>query len=252
MTLNPILKVLSTLSTHDVRFLLMGGQACIFYEGTDFSVDTDIVIVADAANLERLTFALDELQAKVIAVPPFEADYLRRGHAIHFRCFNPEAEETRLDVMASMRGVDPFGELWKRRTTAKLQPSLHINMLGLADLIQAKKTQRDKDWIMIRKLLARHYRVNEQSPTQEQVAFWLREGRSAQMLRSIAARFPEPARKTVSQRPLVEFAISGDIPPLNKALVAEERAIRQADRAYWTPLKKELEELRLHRKRRKK
>lgn len=94
MTPNPILRVLSTLSTHDVRFLLMGGQACVFYEGTDFSIDTDIVIVADAANLDRLRSALDELEAKV-------TEYLKRGHAIHFRCFNPAAEETRLDVWRS-------------------------------------------------------------------------------------------------------------------------------------------------------
>jgi len=71
---------------HRVRALLMGGQACVFYGAAEFSRDTDLAIVADAANVARLRRALEDLQAEVIAVPPFELRYLRRGHAIHFRC----------------------------------------------------------------------------------------------------------------------------------------------------------------------
>ena len=83
---NPIRKVLSSMRVHRVRALLMGGQACVFYGAAEFSRDTDFVILADAANLARLQKALAELQAEPIAVPPFEIKYLRRGHAIHFRC----------------------------------------------------------------------------------------------------------------------------------------------------------------------
>ncbi len=36
---NPIHKVLSTLNQTQVRYLLMGGQACIFYGGAEFSRD---------------------------------------------------------------------------------------------------------------------------------------------------------------------------------------------------------------------
>ena len=45
MTQNPILKVLSTLCSHEVRYLLMGGQACVFYGGAEFSRDTDVADV---------------------------------------------------------------------------------------------------------------------------------------------------------------------------------------------------------------
>ena len=159
-----------------------------------------------------------------------------------------------------MRGVAPFADLWQRHTTAVLDGSVEVNMLGLADLIQAKKTQRDKDWIMIRKLLARHYRVSQREPTNEPVAFWLREGRTSQMLRVVAnpdesrdeatVGFPDAAKMTVGQRPLIAFALSGDIGRLNKELAAEERAERQADRTYWAPLKAELQQLRHARRRR--
>lgn len=117
---NPILKVLSSIRAHRVRALLMGGQACVFYGAAEFSRDTDLAILADAANLARLRRALDDLQAEVIAVPPVQLKYLRSGHAIHFRCGHPETMQTRVDVMAKMRGVDPFPLLWKRRTTIEL------------------------------------------------------------------------------------------------------------------------------------
>ena len=61
---NPIQKVLSTLSTHQVRYLLMGGQACVFYVAAEFSRDCDIAILCEPQNLSRLQAALDELQAR--------------------------------------------------------------------------------------------------------------------------------------------------------------------------------------------
>ena len=100
---NPIRKVLLTLRSRDVRFLLMGGQACVFYGAAEFSRDTDIVLLLDPDNLRRLGAALKDLDAECIAVPPFDPDYLRRGHAVHFRCRTPEASGIRLDVMAAMR-----------------------------------------------------------------------------------------------------------------------------------------------------
>ncbi len=161
---NPIRKVLSSMRAHRVRALLMGGQACVFYGAAEFSRDTDLAIVADAANLARLRRALADLQAEVIAVPPFELKYLRRGHAIHFRCRHPEALRMRVDVMSKMRGVDAFAKLWKRRTTIELPDGTSCDLLSLPDLVQAKKTQRDKDWPMIRRLVEAHYFQNSNRP----------------------------------------------------------------------------------------
>jgi hypothetical protein len=81
---NPILKVLSSIQTHRVQALFMGGQACVFYGAAEFSRDTDLAILASSENLVRLQKALKDLKAEVIAVPPFDLKYLRKGHAIHF------------------------------------------------------------------------------------------------------------------------------------------------------------------------
>ena len=166
---NPIHKVLSTLSTHDVRYLLMGGQACVLYGGAQFSRDCDIAILCDQQNLNRLKVALRELQAESIAVPPFEREFLERGHAVHFRCQAADVRGVRLDVMSQMRGVAPFEELWIRRTTLGDAPSARLEIVSLPDLVAAKKTQCDKDWPMIRRLIESHYAEHRNATTDEQV-----------------------------------------------------------------------------------
>jgi len=241
---NPIRKVLSSMRAHRVRALLMGGQACVFYGAAEFSRDTDLAIVADAANLARLRQALDELQAGVIAVPPFELKYLRRGHAIHFRCRHPEALRMRVDVMSKMRGVDAFPKLWKRRTAIELPDGLRCDLLSLPDLVWAKKTQRDKDWPMIRRLVEAHYFQNSARPNPEQIRFWLQELRTPQLLMELAGRHAALCRRLVSKRPLLVHAVPGRMKRLERALLAEESLERERDRTYWRPLRAELEKLR--------
>ena len=57
-------------------------------------------------------------------------------------------------------------------------------------------------------------------------------------------RFPPEARALSSRRPLLQFAFSGASDALREALDAEVRAEQVKDRAYWAPLKAELEAFR--------
>ena len=247
---NPILKVLSSMAAHQVRCLLMGGQACVFYGAAEFSRDSNFAILADEGNLARLKQALAELQAEVIAVPPFEVGFLARGHAVHFRCRHPDCAGLRVDVMSVMRGVDSFPALWERRTSLELADGTVCHLLSIPDLVRAKQTQRDKDWPMIRRLLEadffawRHGGGEEPHPE-----FWLREMRTAALLIEVAMEFPEAAERVLPVRPLLQFAASGKGPGLEDALELEEQEIRKKDRDYWLPLKNELESLRLERAR---
>ena len=227
-----------------VRALLMGGQACVFYGAAEFSRDTDLAIVADAANLARLRLALSDLQADVIAVPPFDARFLRRGHAVHFRCRHPHAERMRVDIMAKMRGVDAFDKLWRRRTTIELEGGPWCDLMSLPDLVQAKKTQRDKDWPMIRRLVEAHYFEHRARPAAAQVRFWLRELRTPELLVAVAGRYPGPRRRLEATRPLLQHVMRLNELDLARALLAEELEERKRDREYWLPLRAELERLR--------
>lgn len=129
----------------------MGGQACILYGAAEFSRDIDIAVLAESDNLVRLQSALDELAAELVAVPPFAVDYLRRGHAVHFRCRAPGLEGLRIDVMATMPGVDPFPALWERRTTVTAGDDV-LEVMALPDLVMWRRssdtwpTSRRRRW----------------------------------------------------------------------------------------------------------
>lgn len=241
---NPILKVLSSIGAHRVRALLMGGQACVFYGAAEFSRDTDLAILSTSANLARLSKALKELQAEVIAVPPFELKYLRKGHAVHFRCHHPEADSMRVDVMTKMRGVDSFAKLWGRRTTMSIDEGTKCEIMSLPDLVQAKKTQRDKDWPMLRRLVEVNYFANREHPNSQQIRFWFLELRTPALLIELAVGQGQLPTQLLRKRPLLKLAKPGNELILAEALLKEERSEREADRQYWLPLRAELERLR--------
>lgn len=221
----------------------MGGQACVFYGAAEFSRDTDLAILANSENVAKLKSALEDLQATVIAVPPFEAKYLRKGHAVHFRCYHPEASGMRIDVMTKMRGVDPFPKLWSRRTTLSIDDGT-IELMSLPDLVRAKKTQRDKDWPMVRRLVEVNYFENREDPTRAQISFWFLELRTPELLVELAKAQGSIPAHLRRKRPLLELAITASTSSVAEALVGEEQSERKADRQYWAPLKKELEMLR--------
>lgn len=225
----------------------MGGQACVFYGAAEFSRDCDIVIVSEEGNLRRIDAALQELQADCIAVPPKAWEYLDRGHALHFRCNHPDASGIRLDVMTKMRGCGDFASLWEQRTTIQDSEGFVYELLGIEDLVRAKKTQRDKDWPMIRRLVDAHYDQNRHEPNEDQVRFWLRESRSPDILATVAAEHPELRRQVAKERPLLDEYQDHDA--LLDELQREQAAEKEADQRYWHPLKKELEEMRMARRR---
>ena len=222
----------------------MGGQACVFYGAAEFSRDTDLLILADAENLGRLAGVWRELQAECIAVPPFAAEYLERGHAVHFRCHHPDAADMRVDLMAKLRGVEVFPALWERRTVIADADNVTYELLSLPDLVQAKKTQRSKDWPMLQRLVEVHYLRHRAAPTLEQQQFWLRELRTPELLMEASQAWPQVAQALAAQRPLLALAQPDRLRDLGEMLIAEERSERERDRLYWQPLKAELEQLR--------
>ena len=192
---------------------------------------------------------MQSLRATVIAVPPFELQFLARGHAVHFNVpdENDAAAGTplRVDIMSRMRGVAPFDELWARRTTITLPDATQsadvtVELMALEDLVAAKKTQRDKDWPMLRRLVDASYdSARDADATSAQATFWLSELRSPEFLREAIERFPLDAAR--SMRPAVLAALAGG--DVVGALALEQSNEMAADRAYWEPLRRELESL---------
>lgn len=223
----------------------MGGQACVLYGAAEFSRALDLALLSDPANLDRLETALTELEAEVIAVPPLELKHLAEGLAVHFRCRQPEVAGLRIDVMAHMRGVAPFPELWERRTSFVFEDET-LEVMSLPDLVAAKKTQRDKDWPMIRSLVDVNYLSHREEPTPERIQFWLRELRTPELLVEAAQAHPDAVEELMWERPLLKVAdpanLANDV--LARVLRDEEEAVRRLDAEYWKPLRAQIERLR--------
>jgi hypothetical protein len=177
---------------------------------------------------ERWAESEHELDATAVAVPPFEQAWLLKGHAVHFRCRADAAAGIRLDVMSTLRGVAPFPELWERRTTVETD-EFAVELLSLPDLVAAKKTQRDKDWPMIRRLLEADYFRHRDAPSDMHVAFWLRELRTPELLQELVAARPADARAAASVRPLLGAALRDDLAGIERGLMEELERERERE-----------------------
>jgi hypothetical protein len=221
----------------------MGGQACVFYGAAEFSRDLDLLILADPANLERLRTALADLEAKPIAVPRLDIEFLEKGHGVHFRCHRTDVAGLRIDLMSRYRGGASFEDLWSRRTTIEVDGE-PVELLALEDLVEAKKTQCDKDWPMIARLMERSYLTRGQKSSRASVEFWLRELRTPGLLCELAEAQATVAGELVRTRPAIAAALTADTVETARALAEEEFEEKRKDREFWGPLKLEIEQLR--------
>lgn len=226
----------------------MGGQACVLRGAAEFSRDVDLAVAVSPGNLDRLRRALAELKAEPVFFPALSEEVLRRGHACHFRCMAPGMDALRVDVMTVMRGADPFERLWRRRETARIPGAGSVPVLAFEDLVVIKKTQRDKDWPMVRRLLEADIVRGGAKPSRR--AFWLQECRTPELLVALAGRYPALARRLSRRRPALAAAVRGNAEDVARRIREEEDREREADRRYWAPLKAELERWRRERDRR--
>ena len=214
------------------------------YGAAEFSRDSDFVILCSDKNLQHLQKALDHLKTELIYVPLLEVEYLERGHACHFRCTAKEVKDLRIDVISKLRGCESFDKLWKRKKRVSLKSGSSIDIIGLKDLVQSKKTQRDKDWLMLKRLVENNIILNKDKSSDERVKWWLQESRIPERLIELARKYPKITKDSITHRPLLSYALTSDIQKLNSGLHKEELIERQKDIKYWAPLKKELEILR--------
>jgi hypothetical protein len=222
----------------------MGGQACILYGAAEFSRDLDLLININKKNIEGIQEALKGLEAETIFVPELNYDVLNRGHSCHFRCHIPEANGLRIDLMSKMRGCSRFDELWQRRTIIELPDIGELGLLSLPDLVQSKKTQREKDWVMIRRLIEIEVTHFKDNPTEKQIRFWILECRTPNLLVYLTQRYPDICSQMSDKRKLLFSAQKGNVSEIEYQLIEEENKEKEADRNYWLPLKKELEKWR--------
>jgi len=93
----------------------------------------------DVTNLDRLSAAMDDLQAEVIAVPPFDARHLEEGLAAHFRCQGGDVQGLAgRGGSGSQRPAAPW--VSPRRSVLRAEPSAEPEL----DVVPARLAQHAK------------------------------------------------------------------------------------------------------------
>jgi hypothetical protein len=141
------LKALRTLTSHGVRFILIGGYAAALRGSPVITGDTDLCYARDDPNLERLAEALRGLGAKLRGAPsdvPFQLDAktLERGDTFTF-----DTSAGPLDCVGTPVGTAGFDDLERDATDEDLD-GLTVRVASIEDLIRMKRaTGRPKDLI---------------------------------------------------------------------------------------------------------
>ncbi len=155
-------RILQILVDHEVRFVVIGGVAAIVHGSPFPTEDVDVTPEQSMANLERLSTALSEMEARVRtdAVPgglPFshDAESLRAASVWNLVTafgdldisFVPSGTEGYADLVADAGPIEAYGVV--------------VNIASLADVIRSKQAaNRPKDQRVLpvlREILASRY-----------------------------------------------------------------------------------------------
>ncbi|MHB8523638.1 MAG: hypothetical protein ACYDH9_23185 [Limisphaerales bacterium] len=249
------------LSRHDVRYLLISGQATVLYGAATFSEDIDLWVAPDKANLGRFLAALQAVKACYYKLtPPVTAEWAKGGHGFHFRL--PGEEDAFLDVLGCPPRVGPFAEalataVWMDTDWGRLP------VLGIPALVDLKKTQRIEDYPIISRLVLEH--VRQVADSLDRVAYhrlvdWAMDHLfTLETLEAFLAEHPRDDRSYAGRwseqiaRIQHEFASpAGMSESLERELTdLVQRRIREwqaEDRAYWRAIVRELKRLRAENK----
>ena len=142
---DPLLLVCFLLNNHDVRYLVVGGHACILHGLVRTTEDVDILIQDDEENFRRVIAGLSEMSdgaARELTV----AD-LRDNVVVKV------ADEVEVDISKSAWTVS-YADAIADAESIKID-GIRIPFVSLKQLIRSKETYREEDrgdLIRLRKL----------------------------------------------------------------------------------------------------
>jgi len=134
---------IALLSKHQVRYLIVGGEAVIFHGHARLTGDVDFFFEPTADNAGRLYAALDEFWAGRIPAISHREELTEEGIVVQFG-----VPPNRIDLMNRIDGVR-FQEAWANRVSATMSVGAHkveVWLIGLGELIKNKEAVgRPKD-----------------------------------------------------------------------------------------------------------
>jgi hypothetical protein len=139
-----VLEFLGLLGNSNVRYLIFGGCAVMYYVGNRYTCNVDIWVSKDTYNIRSLLKVLNSFGAPLAGLS--EEDFCQEGH--FYQIGNPPV---RIDDMLSTRGIS-FDEAWNERRLMKLN-GMRIPFISKNHLIKGKNAAgRSQDIIDVHHL----------------------------------------------------------------------------------------------------
>lgn len=144
-------ELLEVLDRHDVRYVLVGGLAAVLHGAPHMTTDVNIVPEDGRRNLEHLSDALGELEARIrVSGAPggvaFDrsADFLRR-----IRIWNLTTSLGDLDISFEPSGTHGYDDLQGSAVIMSVG-GVDVPVASLADVIRSKEAaDRPRDRAML-------------------------------------------------------------------------------------------------------
>jgi len=196
-----------------LRTVLSSGQAVVFHQLAIMSKDGDWILREDEETLRHVRAVLAQRQARYRFGAPLDLRWLRGGWSSHFE-FRSGALRVRTDFVTRPPRLPPaaLATLWARSQEQAFP------VVGVRDLCELKKTNREKDYAVIGEL------ARLLDNPRDQLLF----SRSARDLALLAEQYPELVRELSSARPVLESVAQG-ADALESALDAERRRLIHAN-----------------------
>ncbi len=140
-----VLDFLFLLYKHRVKYLIVGGEAVIFYGHARLTGDIDIYYGRSAENINNLFKALKEFWNEDIPGISNRNELIKKGMVFQFGI-----PPNRLDLINSIEDII-FSDAWKNKIINNVnykKAKMEIYYIGLDDLIKNKravKRNKDKD-----------------------------------------------------------------------------------------------------------
>ena len=138
-----IIEFIKLLGKHDVEYVIVGGEAVIYYGYARLTGDVDFFYGTSAENISKLFRALSEFWDDSIPGVEKMEELAEAGVILQFG-----VPPNRIDLLNGIDGVT-FEEAWRNRTKCHLEAddrTVSIFFIGLEELIKNKEAMgRHKD-----------------------------------------------------------------------------------------------------------
>jgi hypothetical protein len=143
--------VFAVLERHRVRYVLIGGLAAVLHGAPHITTDADIVPEFGRENLDRLSAALDELNARVrVAGEPDGIPFDHSGESLaRMQTWNLVTDRGNVDIVFVPSGTRGYDDL-ARDSQPMVIRSMKVPVSSLADVIRSKEAAgREKDRLVL-------------------------------------------------------------------------------------------------------